>query len=111
MNETHDLLRTIKVACPRFSLPGDDKDLQTLVGIWCRSLNVDMNYPAFVYQAAVDSYFATASRDDNAPMPGDIRRHCKRVVERLEVDPIQGPKLREWRESRDRDRELRVVGT
>lgn len=109
--ETLKLLRRIKVACPRFSLPSDAQDLHVLVRIWRNALNIDWDYPAYVYEEAVDSYFATASRDDNAPMPGDIRAHCKKAVDRIISDPIRGPRFQVWRDERDRQRESRVSGT
>lgn len=108
-DETLALLKQIKVVCPRFSLPSDPVDLDALVRLWCGALNIDWDYPTIVYEEALSSYFATASRDDNAPMPGDIRAHCKRAVDRIIADPVRGQKFQAWRESRDREREDRIT--
>jgi len=111
LHETGELLKTIKLSCPRFSVPAKVEDLEKLTKVWHYALNVDVDYPAFVFEDAVGSYFAAASKDDNAPLPGDIRAHCKRVIDRIEVDPVRGPNLRKWREDKARERDARLNGT
>lgn len=99
-----DMIDKIKIVCPRFSVPSDARNRQILVGSWARALSSTV-YPSFVYDMAVDSLFQEASRDDNPPLPGDILRHCRKVVGRLERDPVLGPQLEEWRERRLLERE------
>lgn len=101
-----DMIKKIKIVCPRFSVPASPGDRKILVGSWARALS-STSYPSFVYDMAVDSFFQEASRDDNPPMPGDVLRHCLKVISRIERDPVLGPQLEEWRERRLLEREQR----
>lgn len=107
--DTLRLMRRIKAMCPRFSLPASSEALDELVGMWCRSLNFDLDMWPTLYFEALDSFFATAGKDDAPPMPGDVRKHLGLVLERVESDPVRGPKLREWRRKRVEERSDRLA--
>ena len=82
-------LRRIKMVCPRFSLPKDEADRAELTQIWAEALFSRNVYPRTTYNRALALYAASASRDDNPPMPGDILRYCERAIEDMESDPVE----------------------
>ena len=94
------MLRQIKMLCPRFSLPSDDEDRAELVRLWAETLRSGPVYPRTVYRRAIEVYARTASRKDDPPMPGDILRSCIVAAEEIERDPVEGPRLRQWRDER-----------
>ena len=104
------MLKDIKASCPRFSWPADNDERERLVRLWARALRYGSEFPRFVYDDAVVSYAASASRDDNPPMPGDILRHCKLVMERSATDPVMGGRVADWRDSRRAYRDAALNG-
>ena len=104
------MLKDIKASCPRFSWPADRDDRDRLVSLWARALRYGSEFPRFVYSDAVISYAASASRDDNPPMPGDILRHCKLVMDRAVSDPELRPTVEKWREARRSYRDAALNG-
>lgn len=104
-----NMLRKVKLICPRFSMPSDAEDRALLVEMWANALGARVVYPRVVYDKAFELFSSSAGRDDNPPMPGDILRHCRFAIERIEVDPVLGPKLHEWRAQRFAEREQRFM--
>lgn len=103
-------LRRIKMVCPRFSLPKDDVDRAELTQIWAEALFSRNVYPRTTYNRALALYAASASRDDNPPMPGDILRYCERAIEDMESDPVEREKLYAWRKERKLARIEQMTG-
>lgn len=93
-------LKQIKLICPRFSYPDDRDQRVALVNIWTDALMAGPVFHPKVYARAVSLYASRASREDNPPMPGDMIRLCAEVAEEISGDPVEGPLLEEWRQSR-----------
>lgn len=105
------MLEEIKGVCPRLSLPAvGTGERVRLVRTWAWALSSGSVFPRFVYDRAVASYAASASRDDNPPMPGDILRHCKLVMDRAVSDPELRPTVEKWREARRAYRDSALNG-
>ncbi len=93
-------LKRIKAICPRFSLPADKSERADLIQIWAEALFADYVWPRTVYKKAIVIYATTATREDNPPTPGDMIRFCIQAVDRMESDPVEGPRLQRWRDER-----------
>lgn len=104
------MIGDIKAVCPRFSIPHEDEDFVRLIRIWARAIFFDREYPRFIYDEAIAAYANTASRDDNPPMPGDILRNCKIVMDKAVADPVKGGIIADWRDSRAAYRESLLNG-
>lgn len=102
------LISTILVTCQNMRRPKTPEEKQLLVKHWAGALS-QTDYPPNVYEDALSSWLASAKAGDSPPYPGDILRHCRLVIERIESDPVRGPKLLEWREARRRERD-RLLG-
>ena len=108
--QTLELLKHMALLFPYFRIPTERGEAEFFVSSWANALNRDVDWPAHVYQEALDSYFASLTGRSSTPVPGDIREHCRKVIERIESDPVRGPKLREWREQRRLEREQQFLG-
>ena len=96
-----DLLATIRLTYKWAKVPKDQAEADRIADFWAGALRAaGVVYPPFVYREALQSYGASASVRDDAPMPGDILRHCRVVVERIERDPSRRPALERWRDER-----------
>ncbi|WP_288833726.1 hypothetical protein [uncultured Corynebacterium sp.] len=96
-----DLLADIRLLFKWAKIPANEEEAQRIESRWARSFaSAGVVYPAFVYSEALDSFFAQASAKDDPPLPGDILRHCRVVVERIERDPSRRPALERWRDER-----------
>lgn len=93
-------LRQIKLVCPRFSYPDDREHRVALANVWADALMAGPVFHPKAYARAISLYASRASREDNPPMPGDIIRLCEDVSELIARDPVEGPKLDQWRQSR-----------
>lgn len=105
-----DLIDEIKLVCPRFSMPSKASDREKLVKLWAGALS-STSYPPNVYEEALRSWLMDATSESNPPMPGDILRHCRKAIERIEQDPRRRKKLEKWREQRMNDRDRAMFGT
>lgn len=102
------LVTKMLVACQTMRRPRSAEEKRELVEVWAKALSVT-DYPEDIYLDALSSWMAEAKAGDNPPYPGDILVHCRRVIERVEVDPVRGPKLRAWRERKRDERDRRVA--
>lgn len=94
------MLRQVKMLCPRFSLPSDPEERAELVDLWASGLMSGPVYPRTVYRKSVDVFARCGSRDDAPPQLGDMLRYCRVAVEEMERDPVDGPRLQQWRDER-----------
>ena len=101
------LIDTMLVTCQNMRRPKTPEEKQLLVKHWAGALS-QTDYPPNVYEDALSSWLASAKAGDSPPYPGDILRHCRLVIERIESDPVRGPRLLEWREARRRERDRRM---
>lgn len=82
-----------------FKRPQSDEEYAELVDTWRDSLNFnDTTYPKAIYLEAVTSWLSEATADSRPPLPGDIVAHCKKVMAKIDKDPVRGPKMRKWQE-------------
>ena len=102
------LIDTMLVTCQNMRRPKTPEEKALLVKHWAGALS-QTDYPPNVYEDALSSWLASAKAGDSPPYPGDILRHCRLVIERIESDPVRGPKLLEWREARRAERD-RLLG-
>ena len=106
---TERMLKKIKMICPRFSIPADPDEKDMLIGMWAKALRMYVEYPRSAYEMAIDLYAASASREDNAPLPGDILKYCREAVAKMEVDPQLAPRINDWRAGRREIMDRRVA--
>ena len=96
-----DLLADIRLSFKWAKVPKDEDEAARIENAWAGALKAGgVVYPPNIYREALQSYMASASARDDAPMPGDILRHCRVVVERIERDPERRPALERWRDER-----------
>lgn len=98
------VLAKIEVLFPKFSIPKEPDRLKVVVNAWSHALS-KYRYPDEVWLEAVDEYFSQPGLGGEPPYPGDVLNAAKRVIERVERDPVRGPKLRAWREKRQEERD------
>lgn len=91
-------------------MPSKQSDRDKLVNLWAGALS-STAYPPNVYEEALRSWLMEATSDSNPPMPGDIIRHCRKAIERIEQDTQRRKKLEKWREQRILDRDRAMYGT
>lgn len=99
------LIDMMLVTCQNMRRPKSPDEKNLLVRMWAGALS-QTDYPPNVYEDALSSWLGEAKSGDSPPYPGDVLRHCRIVIERIESDPVRGPKLLAWREARrvERDR-------
>ena len=99
-----DLLQDIKLAFPRFSIPAKAQDKARLVDLWAGAMS-RIDVPDSMWHEALVSFLADASSQDNAPMPGDLLRHCRKAMSLAEQDPSRREGLSRWRAERVAERD------
>lgn len=105
------IVQTLIDVAPRFKVPATPEKFEELVGHWQRSLNHnDSMVPQQIYLDAVDSWLSEATQDTWYPAPGDIIAHTKKVMRKISLDPVRGPKMRQWLETARQEKIARMVG-
>lgn len=94
----------------QFHIPSDPAQYMRLVAQWEKSLNMGKKYPPHIYLDAISSWLAEATHKTFPPYPGDILEHCRKVMDRIGDDPIEGPKMKKWWEDRRMARIEWMVG-
>lgn len=105
------IVQTLIDMAPRFRTPTSPEKFNEIVGHWHRALNLNNSViPQQIYLDAVDSWLSEANQDTWYPAPGDIIAHTRKVMERIDRDPVRGPKMREWLEEQKQARIALLVG-
>lgn len=100
------IVKRLIASVPMFRRPKDLEEFTDLVESWQQSLNMATStYPSNIYLEAVSLWLSEATSDTRQPMPGDIIKYCKKVMDRIATDPVRGPKMKAWVEAR---REARI---
>lgn len=96
-----DLLELIWLGFHYARAPESVDDRERVARLWAGALKAGGSvYPPAIYAEALESYMASASAKGAPPMPGDILRHCRLVMERVERDPKRREALQRWRDER-----------
>lgn len=105
------ILKRLMSMMRTFPRPTDPQEYTDLVGEWEKALNfVGTKFPPFVYDEAVTSFLSEATAKTYPPLPGDIINHCKKVMDKINADPVRGPKMREWQQQRREHRVALLTG-
>lgn len=93
------VLHLIEVNWQSFSVPTNEERAAEMGRSWARVM-ARFSWPEAVWVEAVDMALAEATSRSRPPMPGDLIRHGRAVMERIEADPSRADGLRRWREER-----------